>query len=32
MDFLNVHKIENFYGSEFEFCTFSLLVILIKIL
>ncbi len=25
---LKVHKIENFFGSEFEFCTFSLLVML----
>jgi hypothetical protein len=25
---LKVHKIENFFGSEFEFCTFSLLVLL----
>ncbi len=25
---LKVHKIENFFGSEFEFCTISLLVLL----
>ncbi len=25
---LKVHKIENFFGSEFEFCTISLLVVL----
>ncbi len=25
---LKVHKIENFLGSEFEFCTISLLVVL----
>jgi hypothetical protein len=25
---LKVHKIENFLGSEFEFCTISLLVLL----
>jgi hypothetical protein len=23
---LKVHKIENFFGSDFEFCTISLLV------
>ncbi len=27
-DSLKVHKIENFFGSEFEFYTFSLLVML----
>jgi hypothetical protein len=27
-DFLKVHKIENFFGSEFEFYTISLLVML----
>ncbi len=26
--FLKVHKIENFFGSDFEFCVISLLVIL----
>jgi hypothetical protein len=25
---LKVHKIENFFSSEFEFCTISLLVLL----
>jgi hypothetical protein len=25
---LKVHKIENFFGSNFEFCTISLLVLL----
>jgi hypothetical protein len=25
---LKVHKIENFFGSEFEFCTISLLLLL----
>ena len=25
---LKVHKIENFFGSEFEFCTISVLVLL----
>jgi hypothetical protein len=25
---LKVHKIENFFGSDFEFCTISLLVLL----
>ncbi len=25
---LQVHKIENFFGSEFEFCTISLSVLL----
>jgi hypothetical protein len=25
---LKVHKIENFFGSELEFCTISLLVML----
>ncbi len=25
---LKVHKIENFFGSDFEFCTISLLVML----
>jgi hypothetical protein len=25
---LKVHKIANFFGSDFEFCTFSLLVLL----
>jgi hypothetical protein len=25
---LKVHKNENFFGSDFEFCTFSLLVML----
>jgi hypothetical protein len=27
-DSLKVHKIENFFGSDFEFCTISLLVLL----
>jgi hypothetical protein len=26
--YLKVHKIENFFGSNFEFCTISLLVLL----
>jgi hypothetical protein len=25
--YLKVHKIENLFGSEFEFCTISLLVV-----
>ena len=26
--YLKVHKIKNFFGSDFEFCTISLLVLL----
>ncbi len=27
-EYLKVHKIENFFGSDFEFCTISLLLLL----